>query len=245
LTLAYDGTNYRGWQIQPQSVTVQGTLETALAKITGERIRVAGSGRTDAGVHALGQTASFTTASELPPERLLRALNAQLPEDIAVLAVREVPEGFHARRDARSKHYRYIIHDGPVRDVFARRYTWQVRSRLDEKAMDRAASALVGEHDFASFQTTGSPRHSTVRTITELSVRRGQPPDVDRVIVDIQADGFLYNMARAIVGTLFEVGRAGEGEAFAAQVLEARDRRAGAQTAPPQGLFLVSVAYDL
>jgi tRNA pseudouridine38-40 synthase len=243
LTLAYDGTEFFGWQFQPDCRTVQGTLEAALHQITQETIRVAGSGRTDAGVHALGQVVSFQTASRLSPAVLMKALNAVLPEDVAVLDLAEAPSGFHAIRDAVRKRYRYLIHDGRVPDVFRRRYAWHSFRRLDADAMQRAALALVGRHDFRSFETQGTPRESTVRTVFELCVRRGESPNHDLVTFEIEADGFLYNMVRTIVGTLVQVGRGARSETWPAEVLAARDRRLAGMTAPPQGLFLVEVEY--
>ena len=157
LTLAYDGTAYAGWQVQPGMTTVQGTLESAIEKITGQAGRLLASGRTDAGVHALGQVAAFHTKSTLTPEVLQRALNAELPHDVAVLLAEEAAADFHPIRDAVRKRYRYVIHDGLVRDVFRRSYCWQyVYGRLDAEAMQRAAAALLGTHDFSSFQTSGS-----------------------------------------------------------------------------------------
>ena len=175
LTLAYDGTAYAGWQFQPDQPTVQQTLETALEKVTGEQIRVLASGRTDAGVHALGQVVGFQTGSTLPPEVLRRAINANLPEDIAVLEVAEAPAGFHPTGSVRRKRYRYVIHDGPVRDVFARRYVWHyIHGRLDAAAMHRAAAALLGTHDFRSFETAGAERATSVRTVFDIRVERGR-----------------------------------------------------------------------
>lgn len=244
LTLAYDGTAYAGWQLQPGQNTVQGTLEMALEKITRTPLRVAASGRTDAGVHALGQVVSFRSDTHLTCEVLLKALNAELPRDVAALEVAEVRADFHATRDALRKRYRYQMDDGPVRDVFARAYAWQLRERVDVDAMHRAAQALVGTHDFASFETHGSPRDSSVRTVYELGLQRGQGGHSDRVTLEIEGNGFLYNMVRAIVGTLVEVGRGVRDEAWPAQVLAACDRKAAGQTAPPQGLFLVRVDYE-
>jgi len=243
LTLAYDGTRYAGWQVQPDQPTVQQALERALTKITGETIRTCASGRTDAGVHALGQVVSLETDSRLAPDVLRRALCAELREDVAVLAVEEMAEGFHAIRDALAKRYRYEIDDGPVRDVFRRHYTWQHPGRLSAGAMHAAGQALVGKHDFASFQSSGSERATTVRTITELFVRRGEGEGTDRITTEVAADGFLYNMVRAIVGTLVEVGRGARSESWPAEVLAARDRSRAGPTAPPQGLFLVRVEY--
>lgn len=244
LTLAYEGTGYAGWQVQPGRRTVQGELEHALAAITGEPNRVIGSGRTDAGVHALGQAAAFQTSSTLAPEVFQRALNALLPRDIAVLQAAEVAPGFHPIRDAIKKRYRYVVRDGPVRDVFARRHSWHYRQRLDADAMGRAAAHLVGTHDFSSFETAGAPRPDSIRTISDISVRRSSSSYRDQIILEVEADGFLYNMVRAIVGTLVEVGRNARDEAWVADVLAAADRRAAGPTAPPQGLFLMWVRYD-
>ncbi|MCE5268330.1 MAG: tRNA pseudouridine(38-40) synthase TruA [Planctomycetaceae bacterium] len=275
LTIAYDGTDYAGWQFQPDQPTVQQTLETALEKVTGQRIRVLASGRTDAGVHALGQAVRVETESSLPADVLRRALNANLPDDIAVLDVTEVPEGYHPTSDVVRKRYRYVIHDGPVRDVFHRRYCWHyIYARLDAEAMHRAAAALLGKHDFRSFETSGAERATSVRTIFDISVRRGRAgregldaggvspghcdvaetgageggylPHAEReecITIEVEADGFLYNMVRAIVGTLVEVGRGRRPESWPGEVLRAMNRRAAGPTAPPQGLFLVRVEY--
>ncbi len=244
LTLAYDGTAYAGWQSQPERATVQGTLETAIEKIVGHPARTLASGRTDAGVHALGQVATFHTDNPLAVDVLRRALNAELPHDVAVLAAEQMPEGFHPIRDALRKRYRYLIHDGPVRDVFRRGYCWHyVHGRLDAPAMHRTAAALRGRQDFSSFESSGAPRADSIRTVFEFTVERGRAGEGDLVTIEIEADGLLYNMVRALVGTLVEVGRAARGEDWPAAVLEAADRRVAGPTAPPQGLFLVSVTY--
>jgi tRNA pseudouridine38-40 synthase len=245
VTLAYDGTAYGGWQVQPNARTIQAELEAALATIVGVPVRAAASGRTDAGVHALGQVVSFTCDTRLDPETLGRALNANLPRDIGVLDVRLAPPDFHALRDAVRKRYRYVIQDGPTRDVFARGYAWQFPHRLNVEAMQQAAEYLLGRHDFASFQTSGSPRVTTVRTVTDLTVRRCAGDHRDRVLIEIEANGFLYNMVRNIVGTLVEVGCGKQLPDWVAGVLEAGDRKVAGMTAPPQGLFLVSVAYEV
>lgn len=244
LTLAYDGTAYAGWQWQVGQRTLQGELEAALARITGEAIRVTASGRTDAGVHALGQVVSFQTASDLAASVLQKALNAELPDDMAVLAAADVREGFHAIRNAVRKRYRYLINDGRIRDVFRRQYAWHYRRPLDAAAMHRAAQSLVGRHDFSSFETTGSERSSSVRTVYELNVGRAGEGSPELVTVEVEADGFLYNMVRSIVGTLVEVGRGERPETWPAEVLAACDRRAAGMTAPAQGLFLVHVEYE-
>jgi tRNA pseudouridine38-40 synthase len=251
LTLAYDGTDFVGWQFQPGQRTVQQTLQDVLGKIAGETVSVVASGRTDSGVHALGQVVSVETDSRLSDEVLVRALNAELPDDMAVIAVERAPNDFHAIRDAARKRYRYVLQDGPVADVFSRRYAWHVFRPLDAGAMHRAAQALVGRHDFSSFETSGSERTTTVRTVFELSVARRPSRSgwrcgagADEIHVEVAADGFLYNMVRNIVGTLVEVGRGVRDETWPAAVLTARDRRSAGQTAPPKGLFLVSVDYE-
>lgn len=243
LTLAYDGTAYRGWQHQPGQKTIQGELEEALRQITGEAVRTVASGRTDAGVHAHGQVVSFRCQGHLSAAVFQRALNAKLPQDIAVREACEVPDDFHATHDALRKRYRYVIHDGPVRDVFQLRYCWHLYQRLDVAAMDRAAQALRGTHDFASFQTAGSERPSTIRTIFDTQVQRHQAGQGEQVTVEVEGDGFLYNMVRAIVGTLVTIGTGSRPETWIREVLAACDRRAAGQTAPPQGLFLLNVTY--
>ena len=240
LTLSYDGTDYAGWQIQSNLSTIQGELEKAISTITGESIRVVGSGRTDAGVHALGQVASFAVDSSLECDAWSRALNANLPDDINVLRVEDAADGFHAIRDAVSKRYRYVIRDNGVRDVFTRRYYWRYPQGLDVGRMREAASVLVGQHDYASFQSSGAERGSTVRTVYKLTIQRD---DTEMIAFEVEADGFLYNMVRAIVGTLVEVGRGSRTVGWPADVLADCDRRAGGPTAPPQGLFLVHVDY--
>lgn len=243
LTIAYDGSAYAGWQWQPNLPTVQGELEAVLLKITGEKIRAIASGRTDSGVHALGQVVSFKSETKLAPEVLYKAFNGHLPPDIVVLTVNEAPPGFHAIRDAVGKRYRYVIQDGPLRDIFARHHAWQLRQRLDEAAMSRAAEALVGTHDFTSFETAGSPRLTSVRTVRDIFVERLLIDLSERVVIEVEADGFLYNMVRNIVGTLVEVGRGRRPESWPGEVLTACDRRLAGMAAPPQGLFLVRVDY--
>jgi tRNA pseudouridine38-40 synthase len=243
LTLSYDGTAYAGWQVQPGEPTLQEALERALAKITGETIRVAASGRTDAGVHALGQVVSFQTESRLPVQTLQKALNAELPGDMVVLAAAEATDGFHARRDAVRKRYRYVIHDGPFADVFGRAYCWHYFQRLDAAAMHRAARPWQGTHEFRSFESQGAQRSSSVRTVFDIGVSRGTGQEADLVTFEVEANGFLYHMVRTMVGTLVEVGRGAESETWPAQVLQAADRSTAGITAPPQGLFLVRVDY--
>lgn len=243
LTIAYEGGAYAGWQVQPGQRTVQAELEQALLKITGETIRVVGSGRTDAGVHALGQVAGFRTSGAMTADVFQRALNAELPEDIAILSAAEAVPEFHPIRDSVSKRYRYLIDDSPVRDVFARRFVWHYRRPLDETAMAAGAAHLLGRHDFSSFETTGAPRPDSIRTVSHLSVVRGRDEQQNRITIEVEADGFLYNMVRAIVGTLVEVGRGAQPAEWIREVLESTDRSEAGPTAPPQGLFLLWVKY--
>ncbi len=240
LTLSYDGTDFFGWQTQPDQRTVQETLEKAIAELTGEeRIRVNAAGRTDAGVHALGQVANFFSNTKLPTEKLVAAINAHLPDDIAVFSVEDMPQAFDANHDAVRKLYRYVIHDGPVVNPFMRRYACHHKRRLDDRAMARAAEPLKGRHDFHSFETDWPNRMSSVRTIRHLAVNRFG----DYLWIDVEADGFLYNMVRAIAGTLINVGRGYWPESEVEKILHAEDRTQAGPTAPAQGLFLMRVSY--
>ncbi len=243
LIVAYDGSAYAGWQFQTGERSLQETIETAIAKVTGQSTRVMASGRTDAGVHALGQVVGFRTHCALAPEVLCRALNAHLPRDVVVLDAADAPEGFHATIHAKRKRYRYVIDNHPVRDAFQRHYTWHYPVPLDVEAMDRAAQCLVGTHDFRSFQTSGSERKTSVRTVFEVQSRRGEGAQHRLVRIEIEANGFLYNMVRTIVGSLVRIGRGARPESWLAEVLAAMDRRVAGPTAPPQGLFLVCVDY--
>jgi tRNA pseudouridine38-40 synthase len=239
LLLSYDGTDFSGWQFQPDRRTVQAVLEEAIAQLTGAPATTNASGRTDAGVHALGQVVHFYTASRHPPAVFVKALNALLPHDVRVRGAWEMPQSFHATLDARAKLYRYVIDNNPIADPFQRRYSDHVYAPLDVAVMNRAAQALRGRHDFHSFETHWPNRTSSVRTITHIAVNRMN----DFVWLDVEADGFLYNMVRAICGTLVLVGTGRWPASRVAEVLAARDRRAAGPTAPPQGLFLVRVRY--
>lgn len=240
LTVAYDGTDYAGWQFQPGQATIQGEMERAWREITGEVVRLTASGRTDAGVHALGQVVSVETASKLSPEQLQKGVNAKLPDGIVVVAAEPAGANFHATYDAVRKTYRYQIHNSRLRPLLDRRYVWHYPfAELDIEAMRRGADAMIGRYDFACFETAGSQRATSIRTITRMEVTR----EAERVSIQVQGDGFLYNMVRAIAGTLVEVGRGTRQPEWVAEVIASRDRRKAGPNAPALGLVLVEVEY--
>lgn len=243
LVLAYDGGEYHGWQRQQGVRTIQGELESALLRVARQQAVVQGCGRTDKGVHALGQVASVKVSGCWTAASLRRALNAVLPPDVRVQQAAQMPDDFHALDDCQGKRYRYQLDDGEVGDLFSRRYRWKIWGRLNEWSMGQGAQHLIGTHDFASFQTSGSPRLSTVRTVRDVFVRRGRGGDPNLVDVEIEADGFLYQMVRGIVGTLYEVGRGARKPDWVREVLQAKDRRQAGQNAPPDGLFLLEAYY--
>jgi tRNA pseudouridine38-40 synthase len=242
LTLEYDGAGFQGWQAQPAGRrTVQATLEQAFARVTGQRVRVMGSGRTDAGVHAEGQVASVQVETRLPPERLRGALNGVLPRDVAVWALEPAPEGFDARRDARSKLYRYALWNGPTRSPLREARAWCLQRRLDLPAMREAAACLVGTHDFRSFQAAGSGVATSVRTLSSLAIRGEAGGAID---LEFEGSGFLRHMVRNLVGTLVEVGSGQRPADELPSVLAARDRARAGPTAPARALTLVRVRYE-
>jgi tRNA pseudouridine38-40 synthase len=243
LTVTYDGTAFCGFQFQPNRRTIQGSLEDAIFRVTGETLRVVGAGRTDAGVHALAQVVSFSTISHHAPQVLRRALNSELPDDISIVEAADAPDRFDAIECAKGKRYRYLVDDGAKRDVFARNYTWRVWQRLNIAEMCQVAQDLCGTHDFRSFQNAGSSRVNTVRTVRELTVERRPYGENDRVVIEIEADGFLYNMVRNMVGTLVQVGRGKAPVSWPAEVLASRNRRLAGMCAPAHGLYLVKVYY--
>lgn len=240
LVLSYDGTDFQGWQTQPGYRTVQETLQDAIADFTGEkRIRLKASGRTDAGVHAVAQVANFFTMKEYKCNDVLRAINFRLPEDVVVRHVSEAALSFNSSDDAKRKLYRYVIHDGDTPDPLMRRYCYHIRRNLDAAAMHRACQYLKGTHDFHSFESSWPNRLSSVRTVTHIAVNRVG----DYLWVDVEADGFLYNMVRGIAGTLIDVGRRKLREEGVAEILKREDRRVAGFNAPAQGLFLMRVTY--
>jgi len=258
LTLAYDGTGLVGWQRQAAGVSVQALLEEALATLEGSPVPVAGAGRTDAGVHAIGQVASCSLRRPFDPGVLRRALNALLPPAVRVLRVGESEPGFHARFAARGKIYQYALATGDVLGPFEYRYVWHVPRRLDAAAMAEAAALLEGHHDFAAFQSAGSRVATTTRSVVRSGFRPAEPgeplwappslaaPEAasPRWIYEIAGDGFLRQMVRAIVGSLVEVGTGRRSPADLARILASCDRRQAGPTAPAHGLCLVAVLYD-
>lgn len=240
MVITYDGTDYCGWQIQPNGLAIQEVLAGAFEQVTGERVVPVGSGRTDSGVHAMAQVANAHIRSRLSAATLLRALNAQLPETIVIREVVDAPLEFDAARDATGKLYRYTFHDGPTPEVFRRRYCWNVHHRLDVEAMRIASQPFLGTRCFAAMETEYPNRASSIRTVRRCDPRR----EGDFVLLDVEADGFLYNMVRTIAGTLYEVGRGRWPVESTESILKSRDRRQAGPTAPAQGLCLVRVDYN-
>jgi tRNA pseudouridine38-40 synthase len=240
LILEYDGSRYAGWQRQPDQPTIQEAVETALFQLTQETVSVIGAGRTDSGVHAVGQVASFRIGRQWTPRQWIRGLNARLPDDVAVRSVALMPDDFHARYAARGKLYEYRILNRPERPALDRAYLWHVHKPLDPSAMERAASYLLGSHDFSSFEGTLTDNEDPVCDLRQLSLTKEN--DVIRVLA--YADRFLKHMVRAIVGTLVEVGHGKRAPDSLKTILVAKDRTAAGRTAPPHGLFLMRVDYD-
>ena len=239
ITLEYDGTQYHGWQVQPTLPTIQGTIEAAIRKVVQQDVDVVGAGRTDAGVHALGQVAHFSTTARLTDEEWHRALNGLLPPDIAVLAVEQVPETFHARFSAKSKLYRYQILTRVHRSALSRSKVLHYPYPLDLAPMQEASRALVGTHDFSSFQGSPTDTENPVCTITRLTIERFG----DEIRFEVEANRLLKQMVRNIVGTLLEVGRGKLKAGDVAEILAAKDRTKAGPTAPAHGLYLVRVDY--
>ncbi len=241
IVVAYDGTAYCGWQIQPNGITVEEVLNQKLRKLTGEDIHIIGASRTDSGVHALGNVAVFDTESKIPPKRMAYALNQKLPEDIVAVQSDEVPPGWHPRYQTNvTKTYEYHIYNAPFPNPLKRRYSAFVSFPMDVEKMRQGACYLVGEHDFTSF--------CNIRTNTEDTVRRIDGIEIERtgadIIIRITGNGFLYNMVRIIAGTLIRVGRGFYTPEKVKEILDARKRTEAGVTAPPEGLVLVGIAYE-
>jgi tRNA pseudouridine38-40 synthase len=243
LVLSYDGTEFSGWQVQPEAATVQGALASAIGRVTGEKVRPQGSGRTDAGVHALGQVATFVTQSPIPPENLVIALNDILPSAIRVLEAAEVPAEFHARKSALAKTYRYRMYRGAICPPFLVRYVWHYPYPLDEHEMQEGAGLIVGEHDFTSFAAVDPEREreeiSNVRHVFSSSWERQR----DEFVYTVRGNGFLHHMVRNLVGTFLLAGKGTLKTSDLTRILEVRARSAAGATVPASGLCLVSVEY--
>jgi tRNA pseudouridine38-40 synthase len=243
LALSYDGTEFLGWQVQPEGATIQGVLASAIGRLTGEKVLPQGSGRTDAGVHALGQVATFVTQSPIPPENLVVALNDILPSAIRVLEASEVPAEFHARKSVRAKTYRYRVYRGAICSPFLARYVWHYPYPLDENEMQEVAGLIVGEHDFTSFAAVdperGREEGSNVRQIFSSGWERQN----DEFVYTVRGNGFLHHMVRNLVGTFLQAGKGTFKASDLTCILAARSRSAAGATAPARGLCLVSVEY--
>jgi len=240
LLIEYDGTNYQGWQVQPKGPTIQGILEEKLGLLTGERVHLIGSGRTDSGVHALVQVANFRTQSKMDAGSIQKALNSLLPLDIVIRKVEEIDEGFNSRKNSRSKVYEYRILNRELRSTFHRGYVWHIPQKLNLIEMEKATQGLIGEHDFSSFRSVGSPTRTTIRRVIRAEWKKGSD---GLILFEIEANGFLKQMVRAIVGTLIEVGRGKISAKELQKILESQDRKKAGPTAPAQGLFLKEVKY--
>jgi tRNA pseudouridine38-40 synthase len=245
LVLAYDGSEFSGWQVQPDAATVQGALASAIGRVTGKKVLPQGSGRTDAGVHALAQVATFATDSPIPAENLVKALNDILPPSIRVLEAAEAPPEFHPRKSAHAKTYRYRMYRGAICPPFLFRYVWHYPYPLDEDAMGQAAALVVGEHDFTSFAAVDPERGSADEEVSNARQifcsnweRQG-----DELVYTVRGSGFLHHMVRNLVGTFVLVGKGTLKVSDMKRILEARDRSAAGATAPASGLYLVSVEY--
>jgi tRNA pseudouridine38-40 synthase len=247
LTIAYDGTEFVGWQRQAAGTSIQGLIEKALGELDGREVSVVGASRTDAGVHAIGQVAGVAMAKDIDAASLVRAANTRLPASVRVLDAVQVPDTFHAQFDASAKTYRYRIRSGSVMLPFERAYAWHVPLGLDRQAMASAAAVFAGRHDFAAFQSAGAAVATTERVVHSSRIADGtgiEHEARDVIVFEIRGGGFLRHMVRTMVGTLVEVGRGARPPSWAAEVLASRDRARAGRTAPAKGLFLVSVEYE-
>jgi len=241
LVLEYDGTRYSGWQLQKNAPTVQGVVEESLRRLLDHPVRVTGGSRTDSGVHALGQVASFRTTTRLSPDQIRRGLNALLPADVAAREAAEAPAEFNARRSAKGKLYAYRILNREERSAFERGYAWHLREPLDLEAMRRAGRDFLGRHDFSAFRASSCQAKDPVRVVRRLEVKA---PGDDRIAIEIEGTAFLQHMARTMVGTLVEIGQGKRPVESVAGLLESGDRTLAGPTAPAQGLYLVRIFYE-
>lgn len=239
LTIEYDGTGYHGWQSQVNAISVQGVLEKALSSLTGEACSLTGASRTDAGVHACGQTANFFTDSNIPPSKYFLALNSIIPDDISIVKSEEVSPDFHSRFSAKGKRYKYLVYNMRHPSALMRNRSYHVPLPLNLDHMKEAGAFFIGKHDFSAFQASGSAAKTSVRTITGLTLERKD----SLIELNISGDGFLYNMVRIITGTLIDVGLGRTPVNEIPDIISNGDRHAAGRTAPPQGLYLIEVFY--
>ena len=241
LTIEYDGKDFNGWQKQPNKLNIQGTIEEAIKRITGEEIDLMASGRTDAGVHAFGQVANFKTNSNIPIEKIPIAINTNLKKSIRIVDAQEVDERFHSRLSCKRKTYRYVINCGKYESAIYRNLETYVPFKLDVKKMQEAAKYFEGEHDFKAFKASGTSSKSSVRTIYKANVI---PQKNDRIFIELTGNGFLYNMVRIIAGTLVEVGEEKIEPDRIPEIIDSKNRENAGKTLPAKGLFLLNVEYD-
>lgn len=239
LLIQYEGTAYAGWQRQDNALGIQEVIEEAIKKVTGEEVRLIGSGRTDRKVHALGQVANFHTSSQIPGHKFKYALNIKLPEDIQIIKSKEVDKNFHSRYDAKGKRYKYIIYNSPLANPIYRNFSYHIDKELDIYSMEKTARHFIGSHDFKSFMGPRTGTVNTIRTISKIDMRK----ENELIYITIEGNSFLRHMIRIIVGTLVYVGIGKFEEQDIPKIIEARDRTKAGPTAPPQGLFLEKVYY--
>ena len=241
LTIEYDGKDFNGWQKQPNKLNIQGTIEQAIKIITGEEVELNASGRTDAGVHALGQVANFKTNSNIPIEKVAIAINSNLKKSIRIIKAEEVQEKFHSRLSCKKKTYRYVINNSEIPSAIYRNLETHIPIKLDVEKMKKAAKYLEGEHDFKSFKASGTSSKSSIRIIYQAKIIQMLN---NRIYIELTGNGFLYNMVRIIAGTLVDVGSGKINPEEVKEIIDAKDRSMAGKTLPPQGLYLVSVEYD-
>ena len=240
LTIEYDGKDFNGWQKQPNKLNIQGTIEQAIKSITGEEIELNASGRTDAGVHALGQVANFKTNSQIPIEKFSIAINSKLKRSIVIKKAEEVDEKFHSRLSCKKKTYRYIINNTEEGSAIYRNLETHIQPKLDVEKMNQAVKYFEGEHDFKAFKASGTSNKSSIRTIYEAKVYKKE----DRIYIELTGNGFLYNMVRIIAGTLVDVGIGKIEPEKVAEIIESKKRENAGKTLPPNGLYLLNVIYE-
>ena len=239
LTIEYDGKDFNGWQKQPNKLNIQGEIERAIKEITGEEVDLTASGRTDAGVHSLGQIANFKTNSNIPVDKFPIALNTKLKRSIRILDAEEVDDRFHSRYNCKQKTYRYVINNSENGTAIYRNLEYNYSQKLDVEKMNEAAKYFLGEHDFKGFKASGTSSKSSVRTIYEAKVYK----EINKVIIELTVNGFLYNMVRIISGTLLDVGIGKINPEEIKEIIKSQDRERAGKTLPPQGLYLVKVEY--